>query len=86
MDYFYAQLDQDGVCVGISQLAGEVAAARVVALRAFEVDLIGRKYINDQWSGEAETTSAGKDEEEPDQIDESGGDGFEQAGTGNGIL
>ena len=50
MDYFYAQLDQDGVCMGISQLAGEVEAAHMIAIEDFDIGLLGRVYEDGQWS------------------------------------
>ena len=49
MDYFYAQLDQDGVCVGISQLAGEVEAAHMISIPDFDTGLLGQAYSDGQW-------------------------------------
>ena len=49
--FLYAQLDQDDVCIGISQLSGEVTKPNMIPLAEAEysMDLIGRAYKDGSW-------------------------------------
>lgn len=42
---FYAQVDEVGNCVGVSQLAGEVEAPNLILLDKMYYDLLGSVYI-----------------------------------------
>jgi hypothetical protein len=46
---FYAQLNNDNVCVGVSILAGEVTADNMVEIPNADEDFIYRKF-DGQWS------------------------------------
>jgi hypothetical protein len=50
--YIYAQLNENNVCVGISQLSGEVTADNMVRVDTFDQDKLWRKYENSAWSAE----------------------------------
>lgn len=50
--YFYAQLDENNICIGISQLSGQVEASNMVPIDNLDIDKIWRKYENGQWSAE----------------------------------
>ena len=52
MDYLYAQLDGNNVCVGTSQLSGEVIKDNMIRLTETEFlsGLMGKKYENGIWS------------------------------------
>jgi hypothetical protein len=50
--YFYAQLDENNICIGISQLSGQVEASNMVPIDNLDIDKIWRKYENGQWSVE----------------------------------
>ncbi len=52
--YIYAQLDENKICTGISQLAGEVNADNMVRLESFDQDKIWRKFdgTTNTWSTE----------------------------------
>lgn len=49
---FYAQLNENKICVGISQLSGEVIQDNMIEIQSFDNDKIWRKYENDAWSAE----------------------------------
>lgn len=48
----YAQLNEDKVCVAISDLGEEVEAENLVKINTFDEDYIFRKYENGAWSEE----------------------------------
>lgn len=58
----YAQLDENGICVGVSQLTGEVESPLLVRLDECDAELIGKKYENGEFAeaerGETETEQA----------------------------
>ena len=47
----YAQLDENGVCIGVSQLSDAVDAPHMISLAAAESvgDCIGRTYADGVW-------------------------------------
>lgn len=47
---FYAQLDENNICTGISQLSGEVMATNMIEIPILDPDYIWRKYENNTWS------------------------------------
>lgn len=47
--YFYAQLDEENVCCGVSQLSGEVIADNMVRLYSMDTTVIGKKYEDGEW-------------------------------------
>lgn len=50
--YFYAQLNEHNVCIGVSQLSGPVDNSNMIPIDNMDIDLIWRKYENGQWSEE----------------------------------
>ncbi len=48
----YAQLNADGICIGISRLSGEVIHPSLVRINNFDEDYLWRKYEDDRWSEE----------------------------------
>lgn len=48
----YAQLNDENICIGISQLTGEVEVENMVQIEDFNEDYLWRKYENGQWSEE----------------------------------
>jgi hypothetical protein len=40
----YAQLDQNDICVGISDLSGVVEADNMILLDNYDLNLLGKKY------------------------------------------
>lgn len=45
----YAQLDMNNVCVGLSQLSGEVQAPNMLQIEHYDTTLVGKKYENGVW-------------------------------------
>ena len=45
----YAQLNEENICVGVSDLSGEVEADNMILLESFDVDILGKKYNNGEW-------------------------------------
>ena len=52
MVYFYAQLNEKNICIGVSQLSGEVQRANMIPIKSMDADYIGRKYENGEWSAD----------------------------------
>lgn len=50
--HIYAMLNEDNICIGVSQLAGAKNEPNMVKIEAADIDLIGRKYENGKWSTE----------------------------------
>jgi len=50
--YFYALLNTDSICIGISQLSGKVNQPNMIRIENMDTDYIWRKYENGQWSEE----------------------------------
>lgn len=49
---FYAQLNENNICIGVSMLSGEVDAPNMVRIDNLDTDYLWRKYENGQWSTE----------------------------------
>ncbi len=45
----YAQLDENNICIGISQLSGEVTSDNMILLDNYDTSLLGKKYNNGIW-------------------------------------
>ena len=45
--YFYARVDENGVCRGVSSLSGPVATDDLIAIKKYDPSMIGAK----RWSG-----------------------------------
>lgn len=52
MAYYYAQLNENNICIGVSQLSGEVDGINMISISSMDTDYIWRKYENGQWSEE----------------------------------
>lgn len=48
----YAQLNENNICIGVSQLSGEVIQNNMIPITSMDTDYIWRKYENEQWSAE----------------------------------
>lgn len=47
--YYYAQLSETGICVGLSDLSGEVTADNMILLESYDTTILGKKYENGVW-------------------------------------
>lgn len=52
--YLYAQINDDDICIGISQLSGEVHSDDMIMIDKYDTDLLWRKYdrATSEWSTE----------------------------------
>lgn len=57
MGVIYAQLNENNICEGISQLSGKVVADHMIELEAADDSLIGKRYNNGVWE-EVEPTES----------------------------
>lgn len=48
----YAQLNENNICIGVSQLSGEVIQGNMIELPSISMDYMWKKYENNQWSTE----------------------------------
>ena len=55
---FYAQVNEENICIAVSRLSGEVAGANLIALSSFDSSLIGKKYENGAWTEQPQPTPA----------------------------
>jgi hypothetical protein len=46
----YAQIDENNVCVGISQVAGEINSPNHILLEEYDDTLLRKVYLNNQWT------------------------------------
>lgn len=46
---YYAQLDVQNVCVGVSQLAGVVDADNLVELDSYDISVLGKVWQGGKW-------------------------------------
>lgn len=44
MRFYYAQLDEDNVCIGISDLSGEVNQPDMIRIDSYDMSLLRKKY------------------------------------------
>ena len=45
----YAQLNEENICIGISQLSGKVAAENMIELASYDTSILGKKYVDGKW-------------------------------------
>ena len=45
----YARLDSNNVCIGISQLSGEIQTENMLQIESYDVTILGKKYENGKW-------------------------------------
>lgn len=60
----YAQLNEENICIGISQLSGKVAAENMIELASYDTGILGKKYVDGKWE------DVEHQEEEAEPIDE----------------
>ena len=47
--YFYAQIDDDGICCGVSQLSGIVEHDNMIQLESYDMSLMGKLWTGTEW-------------------------------------
>ena len=63
MKYNYAQIDENNICIAVSDLSGKVTAGNMLRLETYDTSLLGKKYNNGVWE------EVPKPEPEPTQLD-----------------
>lgn len=48
---FYAQLNDKGICIGVSKLSEKVESENMIALDSYDTALCGKKYNKGKWEG-----------------------------------
>ena len=49
MKYYYAQIDENNICIAVSDLSGPVTADNMLRLETYDISLLGKKYNNGVW-------------------------------------
>ncbi len=47
--YYYAQIDDDGICCGVSQLSGIVEHDNMIQLESYDMSLMGKLWTGTEW-------------------------------------
>lgn len=47
--YYYAQIDENNICVGVSDLSGEVNTDNMIRLDTYDLAVMGKKYEDGTW-------------------------------------
>lgn len=47
--FFYAQLNDDNICIGVCQLSGEVNASNLISIQEYDEGLVGKKYTEGEF-------------------------------------
>lgn len=66
MKYYYAQIDENNICIAVSDLTGKVTADNMLRLETYDTSLLGKKYNNGVWE---EVPQPPEPEPEPTQLD-----------------
>ena len=45
----YAQLNENSICISVTQLSGEVTADNLIQIETYNMSLLGKKYNNGEW-------------------------------------
>ena len=52
--YFYAILDKDNICIGISQLSGVVKKKNMIKIDKYSEKYLGMVYVDEKWENKKE--------------------------------
>ena len=47
--HYYAQITDDGICCGVSQLSGIVNADNMIELESYDLSVMGMKWTGSAW-------------------------------------
>lgn len=47
--HYYAQIDDDSICMGVSQLSGVVDKPNMIELESYDTGLMGKKWTGSEW-------------------------------------
>ena len=66
---FYAQVDEEKICLAVSRLSGAVEAENLIEIPAFDTAIIGKKYVDGTWT-EVDNPTPDPESSRLDRIDE----------------
>lgn len=49
MEFYYAQLNEENICIGVSQLSGKKTENYMIELDSYDTSLLDKKYVNGVW-------------------------------------
>ncbi|RKD22462.1 hypothetical protein SAMN02745883_00683 [Caminicella sporogenes DSM 14501] len=61
--YYYAQLNNENICIGVSELSGEINSSNLIKIERFDTSLLGKKYENGEFIEVPKTEEELKEEE-----------------------
>ena len=64
--FYYAQIDENNICIGVSQLSGEVSLPSMILLDVQDVSLLGKRYNNVAWEEVAQPEPSAPEPTEQD--------------------
>ena len=44
--FYYAQIDENNICIGVTQLSDEINHANMITLDEYDTAILGKKYEN----------------------------------------
>lgn len=47
--WYYAQIDDDSICMGVSQLSGVVDKPNMIELESYDTSLMGKMWTGTEW-------------------------------------
>lgn len=47
--HYYAQIDDDSICMGVSQLSGVVDKPNMIELESYDTSLMGKMWTGSEW-------------------------------------
>ena len=47
--YYYAQIDENNICYGVSDLSGQVEDVNMIPLETYNSSVLGKKYVDGTW-------------------------------------
>lgn len=47
--HYYAQIDDDSICMGVSQLSGVVDKPNMIELESYDTSLMGKMWTGTEW-------------------------------------
>ena len=49
---YYAQVNENNICIGVSALNGAVTSSNMIELDGYDENFLGKKFENNTWSEE----------------------------------
>lgn len=66
---FYAQVDEEKICLAVSRLSGAVEAENLIEIPFFDTAIIGKKYVDGTWA-EVDNPTTDPESSRIDRIEE----------------